>query len=1208
MWLLAIDDFIFADYAIPPAMLTNRSSHLGFGVDRRAGIYSSVFFGATAQPATWNVVITLASDDARDALIAVLAAQRRSQFRLLAQREPYGGDLVVTEGAITEVDQRSTGAMIVTFESNDSVWLAEELTAVAKTFTSPLDQTLHLPVRGNVPTSPIVRITPQTQRAATTSAVGWRYRRRFALSNEGDEPLFRYPVLIDLGNTAALVSGGKARADGADFRVWLHGLEQARTLIDWNTSASGVWVIVPVLPPGQSLTYDVLYGNALATADDAVELAYPDLPAFDIEASTNYAWIYRTAQDVDAAGGGLWHLSSSLEGGSADYGVPGAWQPALTFENPNNTDNYVQPRSQRINDGASEWYQARLYAARWRGPGFDNFDAYAGSDPFDGVTIHNPFGVRAVHSDGVAWRNDASILTVVTTTVGATTESSEVLVPQDPPFTRVVVIGRNSGGEGWHVLEEYGASANAGAQFRLYLPSSGAAPISPSFTGWDVTTGADRLAAVDSKGATAMTSKTISGTFIADVDHLLRQYVYPLPAGIQFTTADTVKGQLLAAEGSASFNIRAQMRIRVMTASSLVKATLLDFDEGVLDSEFANPISALTNRFFPRGGAVTLQDDYTTASGDYLVIEYGVRNHAAATLDARLRFGDAPASALPEDQLSTADNHPWIEFSTDLDTPNQLSTVATTWVPPRPMKHFGVACWPAGGVQIPEDAESRVFVTSEGDMTVSIAAEPLFITEIEDETEIYELATELRLHGGANAAGPYHTLLVGNARQRSGPGTPRAAVALGTQGLQIDTERRAHTIWEPAFNVQEEALSAHAVRALSGALRTVDATEVPALQRIPVAIPNSTFDSDLSGWELEADEAGWFYTVTHDPAVGGVALGSMKLNVIDASPNATILRRATTYVAVEAQDSVEVSAWMRQNEGGASFPRLGVVWYDDADVELSTSLDQGFDVDVTLSPEIDHQLVFTGAVPTGATQFRIVLGITSIADVNTIKWFDDVTATIVRPLRYDVNIAKVTEEIRASQWLPLPPPRRTVANGSFDVDLSSWELADDGTGITYTVTHDPLVGGEQPGSLKIDITANSGSDGVAYVNAQYFGVNGQERVELSAWVRTSEPDIQPRLAVYWYQDDSDVAIATSLEPAWADEPVALAEYTRVFAAIVPPEATRFRLAVVADVVVSTAIGTVWFDDVRLNDNDLFVADVAMGELDMVALIRPRWVP
>ncbi len=372
VWLLAIDDFLLADFSIPPAVLTNKSSQLGFGVERRAGISSSVFFGAAPTPATWNALFECPDEASRQALISVLAAQGHRQFRLLAQRSQYGADLITAEAAISgSLDERARGTIFVNFESNDSVWLAEDTLTTSKTFASALDQTMHLDVPGNVPTHPVVRITPQAQRSVTTAYVGWKYRQRYVVSNEGTDPLFRYAVAINLGSTTALVSGSKARSDGADVRVWLHGLEQSRTLVGWNTSSTTLWVIVPVLPPGHSLTYDVVYGNPLATAADGVELTYPDLPAFDLTASTNFIKVYRTGTSIAHAGEGLWFLSSSLEGGTADYGVPGAWQPALTFENPNNADNVVQPRARRLAVDASEWYQAVPFAARWKGDSWD---------------------------------------------------------------------------------------------------------------------------------------------------------------------------------------------------------------------------------------------------------------------------------------------------------------------------------------------------------------------------------------------------------------------------------------------------------------------------------------------------------------------------------------------------------------------------------------------------------------------------------------------------------------------------------------------------------------------------------------------------------------------------------------------------------------------------------------------------------------------
>jgi hypothetical protein len=237
----------------------------------------------------------------------------------------------------------------------------------------------------------------------------------------------------------------------------------------------------------------------------------------------------------------------------------------------------------------------------------------------------------------------------------------------------------------------------------------------------------------------------------------------------------------------------------------------------------------------------------------------------------------------------------------------------------------------------------------------------------------------------------------------------------------------------------------------------------------------------------------------------------------------------------------------------------------------------------------------------------VVLGVTAVADAPGSKWFDDVAAAIIRPLRYDGSVAKVTEEARSSRWLPLAPPRRTVPNGTFDDDITGWALEDGGSGITQAASHDAAVGGEALGSLKVAITANSGSDQVIYRTTGFFAVNGADRVELSAWMTSDDAAIWPLLGVLWYGDTGSTALASTIEPRWDDPPVPGDEYVRSFAAIVPPGMTRFRLALVADATAS-ATGTVWFDDVRLNDNDLLVADASAGELDVTALVQPRWTP
>lgn len=1220
--LLALDDFVLTDWGIPPAVMTTGSSQLNFGVERRAGISSSVFFGASAQPANWTFLFQCPDEESRQALISTLAGQSHRQFRLLAQRLLYGEELITTEAAVSgELDERARGTIFVNFESNDSVWLAEDTLTTSKTFASPLDQTIHLAVPGNIPTHPVVRITPTSQRSVPTPYVGWTKRERWVISNESDSPLFREAIAINLGNTAALVSGGKARSDGADLRVWLHGLEQSRSLVDWNTSSTALWVVVPVLPPRQSLTYDVVYGNPLATAADGVDLSYPDMPAFDIEESTNFFRLYRNGIDIDHAAEGLWPLSSPLEGGSADFGAPGAWQTALTWENPNNTDSYAQPRSQRMTLGDKEWYQANLYASRWRGDGFEQFQAYEGGDPFDGVTLYNPFGIRSVETDGFVWQNNARIKKVVTTTVGDTTESSEVFVKQDPPYTRIVVIGRNGGGDGWHVLTEYGATAgeyvapeDESTATRLFLPGAGRPTVYPTFAaGWaDLNPGYRFLATLNQQFTSPFYATNNGNVAGYDANQMSAQFIYPLPAGVEFKTTDTVKGQIRASYQlpSGSRDARAQVCIRVMTADSIVRATLLDFDNTTgYTSGNKFLINWDTNRQFPTGGAQNLAANYTTVAGDYLVMEFGARKGPPNETTTRLVFGDNSSNFLPEADSAdgSTTGNPWIEFSTNLSATDAtieetIETFATAWTPPSPVKHFGIACWPQGVSQIPDDVESRAWATTKTDIGVHVAAESLIITKIESETDIYELATELRLPGGGNAVGPYHALLVGNARQQSGPGTPRAAIKLDEQALQIDTERRTHTVWDTTFSAQEESLSAHAVRAIVSGLRQVDATDIPSLSRTNCDIANAEFAADVSGWSEHSGGSGWTAAVTHDPDIGGEALGSIKFAVTTASAG-TWLYHSNAYCDVASEESVEVTAWMHQTEAGSSSPRIGIAWYDNSSVLVATTLDQFYGI--ALDPAQDRTLRVSAATPVGAVKFRVLLGVTVETDVAAAKWFDDIAATIFTPQHYDASLAKVTEEMRASRWLPLVPPRRAVVNGAFDSDISGWELYDDGAGITQAASHDASIGGYQDGSLKVAITANSGSDNVIYLNAQPLGVNGQESESIGAWVRTDSTNLVPRLCIAWYTDPEAAPVSIAMEDAW--EPAATTGYSRAFGAIAPPDAEWFRVGLVIDTSAS-ATGNVWLDDVTLNDNDLFLADTSPGELDVAVIVRPRFIP
>lgn len=200
---------------------------------------------------------------------------------------------------------------------------------------------------------------------------------------------------------------------------------------------------------------------------------------------------------------------------------------------------------------------------------------------------------------------------------------------------------------------------------RFYLPSSGAAAVSPAFDAeWERTADADRIACVTAKSSTAMTTKTFEESTASAHDVLARQYVSAPLSGAQ-TITGTVKGQARAAENDLEINARSQLIIRVVSNDgATVRGTLLAADTGALANEWA---TALTNRFFPRtaGSALT---SVAALDGDRIVLEIGTRAHASplAADQYSIRFGDTGAADLAEDETTTADNVPWIELSQTL--------------------------------------------------------------------------------------------------------------------------------------------------------------------------------------------------------------------------------------------------------------------------------------------------------------------------------------------------------------------------------------------------------------------------------------------------------------------------------------------------------------------------------------------------------------
>lgn len=200
---------------------------------------------------------------------------------------------------------------------------------------------------------------------------------------------------------------------------------------------------------------------------------------------------------------------------------------------------------------------------------------------------------------------------------------------------------------------------------RFYLPSSGAAAVTPAWSaGWEqVASGSARRCAT-ARQNTAMASGSLNvASPQGTLDFGLVRYVSdPLQAQ---AIAGTVKGQIRAAEGDSFDDCRAQLVVKIVSGDgATLRGVLLDFDASPLASEFS---IALANRRFSVGGAAAL-DSVNALAGDRLVLELGARTFDAYGFSRKaiLRFGDAAASDLPEDEVETAELNPWIELSQNL--------------------------------------------------------------------------------------------------------------------------------------------------------------------------------------------------------------------------------------------------------------------------------------------------------------------------------------------------------------------------------------------------------------------------------------------------------------------------------------------------------------------------------------------------------------
>ncbi len=196
---------------------------------------------------------------------------------------------------------------------------------------------------------------------------------------------------------------------------------------------------------------------------------------------------------------------------------------------------------------------------------------------------------------------------------------------------------------------------------KLYLPSSGSAPATPTFNaGWTDTAQATRYPTDKQKKSTAMTTKSITDSSNAARSVLVGQWVSPLLAvGQTITGAQTVNIQARFQETAANNNLFLEWAVYVMNGNTIQKTVITKRTDG---TEIAS--ASLQNR---TDSATSVAGNYTTVSGDRIVIEVGMSGDPAGSNhhDGDMRIGDNSASDLASDDTSTTDDNPNLNFVTD---------------------------------------------------------------------------------------------------------------------------------------------------------------------------------------------------------------------------------------------------------------------------------------------------------------------------------------------------------------------------------------------------------------------------------------------------------------------------------------------------------------------------------------------------------------
>lgn len=189
--------------------------------------------------------------------------------------------------------------------------------------------------------------------------------------------------------------------------------------------------------------------------------------------------------------------------------------------------------------------------------------------------------------------------------------------------------------------------------------------------------------------------------------------------------------------------------------------------------------------------------------------------------------------------------------------------------------------------------------------------------------------------------------------------------------------------------------------------------------------------------------------------------------------------------------------------------------------------------------------------------------------------------------------AKLTadgSEVAAQSWLKMQAYQNPLSNPEFTANLNGWTRVSTGTGVTAARA-------AVSGRMQQAITPSTGASGINAVIEQaddYLPIGESSVVSVAADFETSNANLVPRLAVWFYNAAQSLIGTFDVESAYT--PPTGAVLRRVHQVAVPSTARYYRVGFVVRTGAANATGTVYADKVAPGGNELIIRDAAIGTL------------